>query len=79
MKVHYRVHKNLALPCPETLQSQHFVSLRQTLILSSELPLGLSCRHFGSGFPNVFMCAVLIPSMHYLCPTDLFLFDVIIS
>jgi hypothetical protein len=78
MKVHCRVHKNLTLPCPDTLQSQHFVPLRQTLIMSFELCLGLSCRHFGSGFPNVFTCAVLIPSMHYLCPTDLFLFDMII-
>jgi len=78
MKVHSRVHKNLTLPFPKTLQSQHFVSLRHTLILSSEICLGLSCRHFGLGFPNVFTCAVLIPSMHYLCPTDLFLIDMII-
>jgi uncharacterized membrane protein len=65
-------------PCPETLQSQYFISLRQTLILSSELCLGLSCPHFDSGFPNVSTCAVLILSMHYLCLTALFIFDMII-
>jgi len=70
--VHLRAHKNTTRHQPNRDKSSpNSTSVRHTLILSSNVCLGLRSGIFHLGFPTKILHAVLISSMRTTCPVRL--------